>query len=67
MYYFAIDFWIEMPYPLAPPQGREAVLIFENLAISKKHSAFSQGPRSTAEGGGATRFSSTLRQIGGNL
>jgi hypothetical protein len=25
MYYFAIDFSTEMPYPLAPPQGWEAV------------------------------------------
>ena len=24
MYYFAIDFGAEMPYPLAPPQGWEA-------------------------------------------
>jgi hypothetical protein len=24
MYYFAIDFECEMPYPLAPPQGWEA-------------------------------------------
>jgi hypothetical protein len=24
MYYFAIDFACEMPYPLAPPQGGEA-------------------------------------------
>jgi hypothetical protein len=24
MYYFAIDFGCEMPYPLAPPQGWEA-------------------------------------------
>jgi hypothetical protein len=30
MYYFALDFAIEMPYPLAPPQGWEAVSIFEN-------------------------------------
>jgi hypothetical protein len=35
MYYFALDFDGEMPYPLAPPQGWEAVLIFENLAVSK--------------------------------
>jgi hypothetical protein len=35
MYYFAIDFACEMPYPLAPPQGWEVVLIFENLAVSK--------------------------------
>jgi hypothetical protein len=34
MYYFAIDFDREMPYPLAPPQGWEAVSIFENLADS---------------------------------
>jgi len=26
MYYFAIDFEIEMPYPLAPPQGWEVIL-----------------------------------------
>jgi hypothetical protein len=32
MYYFALDFDGEMPYPLAPPQGWEAVLIFENLS-----------------------------------
>jgi hypothetical protein len=25
MYYFAIDFEAEMPYPLAPPQGWEVV------------------------------------------
>ena len=25
MYYFAIDFACEMPYPLAPPQGWEVV------------------------------------------
>src|SRR5579864_3603899 len=31
-----------MPYHPAPPQGREAVLIFENLAVSDQHSAFSQ-------------------------
>jgi hypothetical protein len=30
MYYFAIDFSVEMPYPLAPPQGWEAVSLFEN-------------------------------------
>jgi hypothetical protein len=24
MYYFAIEFQVEMPYPLAPPQGWEA-------------------------------------------
>jgi hypothetical protein len=29
MYYFALEFDREMPYPLAPPQGWEAVLIFE--------------------------------------
>jgi hypothetical protein len=29
MAYFSIDFKIEMPYPLAPPQGLEAFLIFE--------------------------------------
>jgi hypothetical protein len=34
MSYFLLDFAIEMPYPLAPPQGWEAVLIFENLADS---------------------------------
>jgi hypothetical protein len=34
MYYFALDFAIEMPYPLAPPQGWEGSLIFENLAAS---------------------------------
>jgi hypothetical protein len=42
MYYFALAFQMEMPYPLAPPQGWEAVLIFENLAFSNQHSAFSQ-------------------------
>jgi hypothetical protein len=42
MYYFAIDFGCKMPYPLAPPQGWEAVLIFENLAVSIQRSAFSQ-------------------------
>ena len=42
MYYFALDFAIEMPYPLAPPQGWEGSLIFENLAVSHQHSAFSQ-------------------------
>jgi hypothetical protein len=66
MYYFAIAFQIEIPYHLAPPQGWEAVWIFENLAVSKKHSALSQNPGSTAESGGATRFSPTLRQIDGN-
>jgi hypothetical protein len=35
MYYFALDFQMEMPYPLAPPQGWEAFEIFENLANSK--------------------------------
>jgi hypothetical protein len=35
MYYFALEFDGEMPYPLAPPQGWNAVLIFENLAASK--------------------------------
>jgi len=35
MYYFALDLEAEMPYPLAPPQGWEAVLFFENLANSK--------------------------------
>jgi hypothetical protein len=30
MYYFALAFQMEMPYPLAPPQGWEAVLIIEN-------------------------------------
>jgi len=34
VYYFAIDFEREMPYPPAPPQGWEAVSIFENLADS---------------------------------
>ena len=34
MYYFAIEFVGEMPYPLAPPQGWEAVSVFENLAAS---------------------------------
>ena len=34
MYYFAIDFCIEMPYPLAPPQGWEGSLIFEKIAAS---------------------------------
>jgi hypothetical protein len=36
MYYFAIDFYVEMPYPLAPPQGWEAVWIFDKkqLALS---------------------------------
>jgi hypothetical protein len=30
MYYFAIDFGCEIPYPLAPPQGLgSASLIFE--------------------------------------
>jgi hypothetical protein len=29
MSYFLLDFVIEMPYPLAPPQGWEAVWIFE--------------------------------------
>jgi hypothetical protein len=29
MSYFAIDFYIEIPYPLAPPQGWEAITIFE--------------------------------------
>jgi hypothetical protein len=33
--YFAIDFEVEMPYPLAPPQIWEASLIFENLADNK--------------------------------
>jgi len=30
MSYFLLDFAIEMPYPLAPPQGWEAVSIIEN-------------------------------------
>jgi hypothetical protein len=34
MSYFAIDFYIEMPYPLAPPQGWEVVTIFEKIATS---------------------------------
>jgi hypothetical protein len=42
MYYFALDFGGEMPYPLAPPQGWEAVWIFENLAVSTQQSALSQ-------------------------
>jgi hypothetical protein len=29
MYYFAIAFKAKMPYPLAPPQGWEASLVFE--------------------------------------
>jgi hypothetical protein len=39
---FLLDFAIEMPYPLAPPQGWEAVWIFDNLAVSNQRSAFSQ-------------------------
>jgi hypothetical protein len=40
MYSFAIDFECEMPYPLAPAQGRgSASLIFDNLAISTQQSA----------------------------
>jgi hypothetical protein len=31
-----------MPYHLAPPQGWEAFKVFENLAASNEHSAFSQ-------------------------
>jgi hypothetical protein len=42
MYYFAIEFSIEMLYPLAPPQGWEGSLIFENLADSNRQSAISQ-------------------------
>jgi hypothetical protein len=42
MYFFVLDFAIEMPYPLAPPQGWEGSLVFENLAVSHQHSAFSQ-------------------------
>jgi hypothetical protein len=34
MYYFAIDFEAEMPYPLAPPQGWEASLIFEKEQLA---------------------------------
>ena len=34
MYYFAIDFVCEMPYPLTPPQGWEVVLIFENKQLA---------------------------------
>jgi hypothetical protein len=34
MYYFAIAIQVEMPYPLAPPQGWEAFVVFENLAAS---------------------------------
>jgi hypothetical protein len=34
MYYFAIEFHVEMPYYLAPPQGWEASLIFEKIALS---------------------------------
>jgi hypothetical protein len=29
---------VEMPYPLAPPQGWKAVLFFENLATSNQPS-----------------------------
>jgi hypothetical protein len=36
MSFFAIDFSIEMPYPLAPPQGWKAFTIFENLAVSQR-------------------------------
>lgn len=42
MYYFAIAFQIEIPYHLAPPQGWEAVWIFENLAARNWQSAISQ-------------------------
>jgi hypothetical protein len=34
MYYFAIDFDAEMPYPLAPPQGWEISSILENKQLS---------------------------------
>jgi hypothetical protein len=34
MYYFAIDFGCEMPYPLAPPQGGKWFLIFENKQLA---------------------------------
>jgi len=38
---FPIDFALEMPYPLAPPQGWEVDLIFEKkqMAISNWHLA----------------------------
>jgi hypothetical protein len=39
MSFFALDFEIEMPYSLAPPQGREVVWIFKNLVISIQQSA----------------------------
>ena len=42
MSYFLLDFAIEMPYHLAPPQGREAVWIIENLAVSTQQSAIGQ-------------------------
>jgi hypothetical protein len=34
MYYFAIDFDAETPYPLAPPQGWEEVQIFDNKQLA---------------------------------
>ena len=37
MYYFAIDFACEMPYPLAPPQGWEVILIFENKQLANSN------------------------------
>jgi hypothetical protein len=43
MSYFVLDFDGEMPYPLAPPQGWEAVSVFENLAVSNQQSAFRVG------------------------
>jgi hypothetical protein len=42
MYYFAIDFEAEMPYPLAPPQGWEAQ--DRSLKTSSKQSAVSIQP-----------------------
>jgi hypothetical protein len=42
MYFFAIDFAIEMLYPLAPPQGWKSFKIFEKIAKSKM--AFSPLP-----------------------
>ena len=46
-----------MPYPLAPPQGWEASLIFEKIALSKWQLA---NPKARPEN------RSTLRQIAGN-
>jgi hypothetical protein len=39
MYYFAIDWQVEILYLLLPPQGWEAFMVFDNSAVSIQHSA----------------------------